>query len=286
MSIHPHRLFESIRTQLMLERGSGGAWAKASAQQQQEKQEQKPGHDRGPAPGSDADGAEARATIGLNHFALDLLLRRYFDTERRRAKPLDNANRETDKRIREWYLELLGGRFEAAPDIRLDEVFLISKASGYLIAHYRHADEVGGDAGAKRAPPRAIDGDLVAGMLTAIQAFIRECFELNENEQLSLLKMGGRNVMIEHSRHLFLAIVFTGTESPLLREEIGELLRVLEASHRDDLGEHMEHELVTKIQQVVQLFFSSPKIFGFRHDLATNWRSDRTAHRRRSFGRS
>ena len=51
----------------------------------------------------------------------------------------------------------------------IEELFVICKNSGYLVAHHKRDN---------RSPN--LDTDLVAGMLTAIQAFVHHAFDLEE----------------------------------------------------------------------------------------------------------
>ena len=61
----------------------------------------------------------------------------------------------------------------------VDEVLLIHRETGLLLVH------------ASRDPQHARDADLVSSMLTAIEDFARDSFDLDDEDSLSSFSMGG-----------------------------------------------------------------------------------------------
>ncbi len=127
----------------------------------------------------------------------------------------------------------------------LDELFVICKNSGYLIGHCKETRS-----------PHEVDGDIIAGMLTAIQTFVRQAFDLEEWENISIIHMGKIKMMIEHSDYLYAAVIFTGPDSTRLRERIKNLLLIIEANHPEALQEwDGTVEFLPAIQETIEQFF-------------------------------
>ena len=81
---------------------------------------------------------------------------------------------------------------------RVEQIFLIHKPSGLLLLHLC-------------APSvHAQDGDMVSGMLTAIQDFAQDSFRTATGETLQTLEIGGLTVWVESSPSATLAAVIRG----------------------------------------------------------------------------
>ena len=101
---------------------------------------------------------------------------------------------------------------------RVEQVFLIHRNSGLLLQHVT-ADSVA-----------AQDGDMVSGMLTAVQDFVRDSFGARENETLDDLRIGERTVWIEQGPQAVLATVMWGIPPRELKSKLQE---VCEQIHHD-----------------------------------------------------
>ncbi len=101
---------------------------------------------------------------------------------------------------------------------RVEQVFLIHRETGLLLAHVTQEAVVFQDA------------DMVSSMLTAIQDFVRDSFETSQRDGLENLQIGELTVLVEHGPRAYLAAVVRGNPpaelSTLLREH-------LEAFHLD-----------------------------------------------------
>lgn len=96
---------------------------------------------------------------------------------------------------------------------RIEQIFLIHRQTGIVLQH------VGADTA------RARDPDLVSGMLTAIQDFVKDSFDSDTGEMLDTLRMDGdHSVWIEHGSEAILAAVIRGTPPVELRSRFRELL--------------------------------------------------------------
>ena len=83
--------------------------------------------------------------------------------------------------------------------VSLDEVFLVYKNNGALIAHVSKKDQ-------------GVDSDIVAGMFTAVQDFVKDTFGKDETPGAGLrrLEYGEKNILIEHGKNVYLAAVLVG----------------------------------------------------------------------------
>ena len=95
---------------------------------------------------------------------------------------------------------------------RVEQVFLIHKETGLLLHHV-----VAGNLTAQ-------DGDMVSGMLTAIQDFVHDSFNSPDGEQLETLEVGDLTVWIEQGPLAILAGVIRGTPPQELRPVFQETL--------------------------------------------------------------
>ena len=94
---------------------------------------------------------------------------------------------------------------------KVQEIFVLH-ANGLVIAHAGSHEET------------SIDRDIVGGMLTAIQNFVREAFHTSEMDSLKSLSMGKLRVLIEARGNIVVAVLFTGHEARELRKGIVRLM--------------------------------------------------------------
>lgn len=95
---------------------------------------------------------------------------------------------------------------------RVEQIFLIHKETGLLLRHVA-ASEVA-----------VQDTDMVSGMLTAIQDFVRDSFQTSQDNQLDTLQVGDLTVWIERGPQAILAAVIRGNAPQKLREVLQEIL--------------------------------------------------------------
>lgn len=84
----------------------------------------------------------------------------------------------------------------------------------------------------------AMDADIFAGMLSAVQDFVRDSFDQTGEKRAGLgrLEYGDMTVFIEHGQHIFLTAVFRGTEHPDMKNLLRQSLHKLEQKHGAMLG--------------------------------------------------
>jgi outer membrane protein OmpA-like peptidoglycan-associated protein len=108
---------------------------------------------------------------------------------------------------------------------QVEQVFLIHKKTGLVLQHVVSENVV------------SQDPDLVSSMLTAIQDFVRDSFDMGKDESLDTLKMGrDRNVWIEQGPHAMLAAVIRGTPPEDVRNLLRDTLDDIQLQENDALA--------------------------------------------------
>ena len=109
---------------------------------------------------------------------------------------------------------------------RVEQILLIHRKSGILLQHVGHAHD------------ENKDPDLVSGMLTAIQEFVRDSFDSQTGEVLDTLRMDGdHSVWIEQGSHAIIAAVIRGVPPLSLRKRFQDLLDHIHRMYGDKLGD-------------------------------------------------
>jgi outer membrane protein OmpA-like peptidoglycan-associated protein len=101
---------------------------------------------------------------------------------------------------------------------RVEQVFLIHRETGLLLGHVAWGDGV------------VQDADMISGMLTAIQDFVRDSFGPRKSDELEVMQVGDFKLWLQHGPLALLAAVVSGQPPPELREVFA---RELEAIHRE-----------------------------------------------------
>ncbi len=88
---------------------------------------------------------------------------------------------------------------------RVEQVFLIHAETGLLLSHVSTEEGIQ-------------DADIVSGMFTAIQEFVRDSFGAGSEECLDSLQVGKFTIWIERGRSAMMAVVYSGRAPLSLRE--------------------------------------------------------------------
>lgn len=107
---------------------------------------------------------------------------------------------------------------------RVEQVFLVHRESGLLLQHLT-APSVAAQ------PP-----DMVAGMLTAIQDFARDSFQMAQEEMLEKMQVGELTIWVEQGARALLAAVIRGHAPVEFRTDMQRTLELIEAEHASELG--------------------------------------------------
>ena len=95
---------------------------------------------------------------------------------------------------------------------RVEQVFLIHRDSGLLLQHVS-------DLAAGQGAP-----DLISGMLTAIQDFVRDSFQMSQHDALETFQVGELTVWVESGPQAFLAAVIRGAPPHGLHAQLQDAL--------------------------------------------------------------
>ncbi len=78
-----------------------------------------------------------------------------------------------------------------------------------------------------------LDADIFAGMLSAVQDFVRDSFDQAGTQKASLgrLEYGNMKILIEHGAQIFLTAVFAGEEHPDMKRLLRRTLEDIEEKH-------------------------------------------------------
>jgi outer membrane protein OmpA-like peptidoglycan-associated protein len=100
---------------------------------------------------------------------------------------------------------------------RVEQVFLIHRETGLLLQHVARSNQV-------------LDSDMVSGMLTAIQDFVRDSFGGKGGQGMRSVEMDdGLNLWAQHGPTTILAAVVSGTPPPELHDLLQRTLERVEA---------------------------------------------------------
>lgn len=95
---------------------------------------------------------------------------------------------------------------------RVEQVFLIHRESGLLLAHQFHPDVV------------TRDSNAVSAMLTAIQDFMHDSFDASGETELASVDVGALTLWVEHDEFAYLACAIRGVPPESLRSAMRDLL--------------------------------------------------------------
>lgn len=104
---------------------------------------------------------------------------------------------------------------------RVDQVFLINKSSGVLmssVSNELYFDE---------------DSDLVSSMLTAINDFVIDSFQISSDGSLERIRFGDRVIQINVGQKTILALAVTGMVTRKLKEKATKTLEEIEREHKN-----------------------------------------------------
>ncbi len=106
---------------------------------------------------------------------------------------------------------------------RVEQIFLIHAETGILLNQAIIASE------------QARDGDIISGMLTAIQDFVRDSFKVDKSETLNNFQVGELSVLIEQDEAVFIAAVVRGIVPAELDDNLQRTVSLLQMRFRQEL---------------------------------------------------
>ncbi|UOG92104.1 MAG: OmpA family protein [Candidatus Thiothrix sulfatifontis] len=106
---------------------------------------------------------------------------------------------------------------------QVEQVFLIHRDSGLLLQHVASENVA------------SKDPEIISGMLTAIQDFIKDSFATTGDDMLDTLRLGELTVLVEHGPLAVLALVIRGTVPAELRALLAETVENIHQQYRQPL---------------------------------------------------
>jgi OOP family OmpA-OmpF porin len=102
---------------------------------------------------------------------------------------------------------------------KIEEVFTVYK-TGLLIKHIGNHDD------------DTLDNDIITGMLTAVQDFIKESFCDRDPSDLKKMEFGEKRLFLERGDYIYLAVVYTGDANRKMQEKITRIIDAIETIYR------------------------------------------------------
>ena len=127
-------------------------------------------------------------------------------------------------------------------DVKIENVFVVD-TRGMLLAHR---------SGSLVPYP---DQDIMAGMFTAVQDYIRDAWGGGEEKTMKSAQFGDRKVVVERGRHHYVAVVFSGNDRGALERRVRELSQEIDSRFGDvianwDGQEKNVHEIDLLLPQI------------------------------------
>jgi len=107
---------------------------------------------------------------------------------------------------------------------RVKQVFLIHKKTGLLL-----------NSASDNQNPVAKDADMVSSMLSAIKDFVQDSFDVDQENELSTIKVGQFNIWIEQGPGAIIAAIVEGEAPSLLRTVLKETVEKVHLKQSYDL---------------------------------------------------
>jgi outer membrane protein OmpA-like peptidoglycan-associated protein len=135
---------------------------------------------------------------------------------------------------------------------RVDQAFLIHRETGLLLHHVAARGVV------------VQDQQVVSGMLTAIQDYVRDSFGASQEQTLNQFQVGDWTVWIEQGSGAYLAAVIRGTPPISLREKLREVLDHIHAEQAEALrffdGDAAPFQMIRpRLEGCMQAHYESPR---------------------------
>ncbi|MDR0548521.1 MAG: OmpA family protein [Deltaproteobacteria bacterium] len=106
----------------------------------------------------------------------------------------------------------------------VEEIYLIHASTGLVLDHLISEESESGR-----------DADMVAGMFTAIQDFVRDSFNVKQHEGLDTLRFGDRTIFLRRTNQVYLACVVRGNPPESLNKDLQEALELMVVDCAEEL---------------------------------------------------
>ena len=111
----------------------------------------------------------------------------------------------------------------------VEHIFLIRREDGVVLAHV------------SSLPEDQTDPDLVSGMLTALQDFVCDSLGGQQSDQLEDMRVGERNIFVEHGSDAIVAAVIRGFPPASIRATLKEAVESVHRKYAEELDNFDGH---------------------------------------------
>jgi len=139
--------------------------------------------------------------------------------------------------------------FTESIDYQIEEVYLIQKNSGLLIGSASEDLLIG-----HASKENTVDKDVIAGMLTAIIAFVEDAFK-REQEDLESIQYGTYKIIIQSFYSYYIALAVKGTLSAAQRDQLGNKILDFADQHLKEIGLEIADQDKDKFSEFLKLEF-------------------------------
>ncbi len=182
--------------------------------------------------------------INILYPRLGLLIRKYINNEFRLLRErIDQVRRDSFSYLRFWERKTAD---EIIIDLRpsiVEEVYIISHESGLLLG--------------SASSIQTADKDMIAGMLTAIKAFVEDAFKRTD-EELRGIQYGSYEIMVHNFFNYYIALAIAGTISEQERDELAEKILVFAARELNHDLQQPEPAFYARMQKELDAYFIKP----------------------------
>jgi len=120
----------------------------------------------------------------------------------------------------------------------VEEIFIVQKNSGLLAGSATRND--------------IVDQDVVAGMLTAIKAFVEDAFNKG-NEDLETIEYGSYRIILQSFPSWYMAVALSGTLSMKEKDELSDKILDFASNkmptHLDEINSELNKDLSLKLEE-------------------------------------
>ena len=183
--------------------------------------------------------------INIIYPRLGIMVRKFISSEIRMWMERLQENIRRTSRTVFWF-----GRNKSAAEIlvesspsKVEEVYVISHESGLLLGSASSVETV--------------DKDMIAGMLTAIKAFVEDAFKRTD-EELQGIRYGGYEIMIHNFFNYYIALAIAGSLSEQERDELAEKILQFAANELNHDLQEPEAVFYAKIKRQLEAYFITP----------------------------
>jgi hypothetical protein len=127
---------------------------------------------------------------------------------------------------------------------QIEEIYLIQRDSGLLMG--------------SASLSSAIDKDVIAGMLTAIKAFVEDAFQ-RDNEELEMIQYGTYKILLYNFHSYYVSVAMSGSISTAEKDRISDELNDFAINELKDYKHHELDQTYALISQKLEDYFIAPQ---------------------------